>query len=250
MSVADVESARNAGRNRSAAAPSAQTFETAKSAPLSPLAEMIASTPVPATYSSVIITGLVRFTEAIGLFLVGVLALSLFSTSSEWFWLEALLLPAVTITAIVLFEAAHLYSVPMFRDLRAQTLRLACAWTVAVAAPWVLFATLGYTTPEASWMLAWWGCGVLALIVGRGIVCALVRHGTAAGRLQRRTAIVGGGPAAENLINAMQADAMSDVDDLRCVRRSHRRAFAGYGGRSAEARHGRRSRRIRAPDTA
>ncbi|MFC5068008.1 undecaprenyl-phosphate glucose phosphotransferase [Flaviflagellibacter deserti] len=210
MSIADIER-RNAGRNRSVA-PSAQTFETGKPTALSPLAEMIASTPVPATYSPIIITGLVRFGEAIGLFLVGVVALSLFSGSSEWFWLEALLLPAVTITAIVLFEAAHLYSVPMFRNLSAQAIRLACAWTVAVAAPWVLFAALGYTTPGPSWMLAWWSCGVIALIAGRGIVCAVVRHWTAAGRLKRRTAIVGGGPAAENLINAIQADTMSDVD--------------------------------------
>jgi Undecaprenyl-phosphate glucose phosphotransferase len=168
--------------------------------------------PVNAKYSPAVITGLARSGEIAIIMLAGALALAFFTPEpSHWFWLETLLLSAVGILAIIMMEAAHLYSVPMFRSGASQTVRLIGAWTAAVFVPWLGLAMLGLAAPGGGWLIAWWAIGLILLGIGRIALYVFVRRWTRAGRLSRRTVVVGGGAPGENLINAIRADASSDV---------------------------------------
>ena len=78
--------------------------------------------------------------------------------------------------------------------------------------------------------------------------CVVVRRWVRDGRLDRRTVIVGGGAAGEELIEALEPQDDSDIRICRRVRRPQRRPRSpDTCGRLSEARQGRRPRRIRAP---
>jgi Undecaprenyl-phosphate glucose phosphotransferase len=64
------------------------------------------------------------------------------------------------------------------------------------------------------WVGLWFVAGLIVLTIYRAIVMMTVRKWTAAGRLLRNAALVGGGPEAENLVRALQA---SPANDLRLI---------------------------------
>jgi Undecaprenyl-phosphate glucose phosphotransferase len=178
---------------------------------LSDLARSLSREPVTAKYSPAVITGLVRGGEIVVIMLAGALAVTFFTPeSSSWFWLDALLLAAVGILSVITMEASHLYSVPMFRTGLSQAFRLLGAWTASAFVPWFALAVLGLAAPSG-WLIAWWALGLILLGIGRIVLTILVRRWTRAGRLSRRTAIVGGGEPGEQLIKAIRADTSSEV---------------------------------------
>src|SRR6185312_10896337 len=62
------------------------------------------------------------------------------------------------------------------------------------------------------WAASWFSCGLVLLYIGRLVISSLVRHWTRQGRFVRRTIIVGGGDAGENLIHALESQRNSDLD--------------------------------------
>jgi Undecaprenyl-phosphate glucose phosphotransferase len=180
---------------------------------LSPLAREIAARPVAPAVSQVVLAGIVRLAD---FFVLGALGLAVYfayvgrDESLVWPYFWATLI--VSTAAILAFQAAELYDVAEMRTRVQQLGRLALAWTVVflLAFAFAFFAKFDVTFSRV-WAAAWYASGLFALFAGRLALSLLVRHWTRQGRLVRRTVIVGGGPAGEKLVEALQAQAESDL---------------------------------------
>jgi Undecaprenyl-phosphate glucose phosphotransferase len=179
---------------------------------LSALGRTIALKPISPTYSSVVLTGSARWGEGLALAACGIGAMwTLSELSVASFWAGCALTAGLSVVAIVAFEAAHLYSVPIFRTARKQAVRLFASWTIVVLAFWALLNIIGFATPGERWLAIWWLLGIAVLGTSRCGLRTLVTHWTATGQLMRRTVVVGGGAAGEQLIAAINADPATDV---------------------------------------
>ncbi|MGQ4272596.1 undecaprenyl-phosphate glucose phosphotransferase [Terrihabitans sp. B22-R8] len=193
--------------------PNPDRNDTRPTGGLSPTARAVAAEPVRPTYSPIVVAGLVRIWEAAALLIAGITArLALGTSQSDGLWPEILLVAANAIGAVIVFEAAQLYSMPMFRSRVPQALRLAIAWTGLMAVLLLGLVVLGWRAPILPWLAGWWSIGLVVLGLGRLVLHGLVTYWTAKGRLSRRTAIVGGGSLGEGLIREIQNDPKSDVE--------------------------------------
>jgi Undecaprenyl-phosphate glucose phosphotransferase len=113
--------------------------------------------------------------------------------------------------ALLAFQAADIYHVHAFRSPE-QLARLGAAWTIVflLAMGIVFFAKLQDEFSRV-WLAGTYLIGLAALVGFRMALSSLVRHWSREGRLERRSVVVGGGEAGETLINAIQAQADSDV---------------------------------------
>ncbi|AWI88671.1 undecaprenyl-phosphate glucose phosphotransferase [Methylobacterium sp. DM1] len=163
--------------------------------------------------SPVVLAGCVRLAEFCGLILLGLAlhqALLRGVVPLAPRYVTAIL--AVTIAALGLFQASGSYRIGAFRDLPRTAVRLATGWSVAflmVAAAMVLAKTADHYS--RIWLLSYYMAGLGLLLGGRTVLLAFVRRQMAKGRFDRRTAIVGGGPAAEELIRALESGGESGI---------------------------------------
>ena len=172
-----------------------------------PLAERIAAIPVKPTLSPVMIEGLVRLADAVTICAVGALVFAAYAAGNV-----ASLLPyqitvgALAIGALGLFQMLRLYVVGSLRNYVGTTMRLLSGWTTLfmVAIAVFFFLKIGDTVSRV-WLLGFYVGGGLALLGERFLANRIVLRLTRSGRLERRTAIVGGGEAGIALIKALEA---------------------------------------------
>lgn len=172
-----------------------------------PLAERIAAIPVKPTLSPVMIEGLVRLADAVTICAVGALVFAAYAAGNV-----ASLLPyqitvgALAIGALALFQMLRLYVVGSLRNYVGTTMRLLSGWTTLfmVAIAVFFFLKIGDTVSRV-WLLGFYVGGGLALLGERFLANRIVLRLTRSGRLERRTAIVGGGEAGIALIKALEA---------------------------------------------
>ncbi|MBB4015925.1 Undecaprenyl-phosphate glucose phosphotransferase [Chelatococcus caeni] len=174
---------------------------------LSPLAERMAALPVRPTYSPVIITGAARLADIAVVLATGYAALAIYIAPNHGYPLSYLgLLPVFALATVAALQAAGLYHIGAMRSVLTQAFRVLASWSVifllAVAA---LFFTKTSEEYSRVWLLGWYGSGLAGLFLVRLVLGLAVTHLTRAGRLDRRTVIVGGGEAAERLIEALAA---------------------------------------------
>ncbi|MGZ5865499.1 MAG: undecaprenyl-phosphate glucose phosphotransferase [Xanthobacteraceae bacterium] len=179
---------------------------------LSPLARAVAAEPVAHAMSPVIIAGGVRAYEFAAIVAVGT-ALYRWHVDPQASALQYLLAAlGVATAAVIVFQTCNLYNVSAFRAPVHQLKRIVTAWTGLFLAG---FAIAFFAKFETSFSRVWAGSfyisGLLVLCAGRLVLTALVRRWARAGHLVHRVVIVGGGPTAESLIDALQADANSDL---------------------------------------
>lgn len=172
-----------------------------------PLAERIASIPVKPTLSPVMIEGLVRLLDILAVVGAGGLIYWLYAAGTTESTLPyQITIPALAVGALATFQALHLYHVGALRNFIAMAVRLASGWTllflITLAA--FFFLKIGDQVSRV-WLLSFYSVGAAALLGERLAVTLAVRHLTQSGRLERRTAIVGGGEAGEALIKALEA---------------------------------------------
>ena len=172
-----------------------------------PLAERIAAIPVKPTLSPVMIEGLVRLLDILAVVGAGGLIYWLYAAGTAESTLPyQITIPALAIGALATFQALHLYHVGALRNFIAMAVRLASGWTllflITLAA--FFFLKIGDQVSRV-WLLGFYSVGAAALLGERLAVTLAVRHLTQSGRLERRTAIVGGGEAGEALIKALEA---------------------------------------------
>ena len=179
---------------------------------LATLAEEFAQTPYRPSIPQAVLGGGISLAEAGVVLLTGLAtgwAVSGSPVPGLW---NAAVLALVVATTILAFQAIGAYDLAALRAPVRQTLRLYGAWSgvflAALAASLVVdfgnWATL-------SWLAAWYLVAGGVLAVGRIVTSVQVRRLVRAGRLDRRTAIVGGGPNAEALLKALDSQDDSEV---------------------------------------
>jgi Undecaprenyl-phosphate glucose phosphotransferase len=134
---------------------------------------------------------------------------------------------------VALVQAAGGYRISSFRAFPKSAIRSIAAWSMTflmVAAVLVLAKVADHYS--RLWLATFYGTGLAALLAGRFMLARVIEGQTRAGRFDRRTAIVGGGDAAEDLIAALEKQSDSGIrivgvfDDRNAERSSDE--VAGY----------------------
>jgi Undecaprenyl-phosphate glucose phosphotransferase len=180
---------------------------------LSPAARLAADPPSAPAYSPIVVAGFVRMIEFA---LIGAIGLAIYCAyvfpayGFDWYYPATAI--GIAAVAVLAFQAADIYQVLAFRSPFSQGTRLMLAWSLVflVAATIAFFAHLGPMYSRV-WLAGFWGVGMIALIGFRVCLYGLVRHWTHAGRLERRAAVVGGGDAGADLIDALGRQPDCDV---------------------------------------
>ncbi len=183
---------------------------------LSPAANAVVDQKVRSAYSPIVIAGAVRVADFILLSLIGIALYFGYMVSLaafRWEYIAAIL--AMTMTAVICFQAADLYDVQMFRGQLRQMTRIISSWSLVfllfIGASF--FAKLGSEISRL-WLSAFFITGMATLVAGRLSLRTLVRRWAREGRLDRRTIVVGADSSGEELIEALEAQADSDIDVL------------------------------------
>jgi Undecaprenyl-phosphate glucose phosphotransferase len=196
----------------SAAAPAASAAEPRR-APRAPTAEGVVDVKPRQSYSPVVLTGAVRILE------FGLVAASGFLIHDaylaerlplDWRYVTAVLsLAALT---VILLQAAGAYAISAFRSFFIIGLRLLAAWSAAflIVLAGFFFAKIGDNYSRL-FVASWFFLGLSLLLLERLALAVAVTKLTRAGRFDRRTAIVGGGDAAETMIRALVAQPESGI---------------------------------------
>lgn len=191
------------------AAPSAESAQEALRRVV--LAESLAGLSPRPAYSSVVLSGLVRLLEFTVMALSGVVA-HIGYLGFGWSFDVVVAIPAISLAALAAFQALGVNTVPAFRDPAWSILRMAGGWSFAFL---LAFAAIFFLKHDLSysriWLLSWFACGIVLLAIDRLVVSVIVRRMTASGSLERRTVIVGGGPAGEEVLRELAAQRHTDL---------------------------------------
>ncbi|MCB1491669.1 MAG: undecaprenyl-phosphate glucose phosphotransferase [Rhodobiaceae bacterium] len=121
-------------------------------------------------------------------------------------------LALLPVLALIGFQAANLYTVAALRSPTRAIAHAGLTWTAvfALLAVFVFFMKTGDYYSRAMYG-TWYLTGLAALLATRLTMFAIVRRWSHAGRLDRRTVIVGGGHDVESLVSALDASAEADI---------------------------------------
>ncbi|KAA0125775.1 undecaprenyl-phosphate glucose phosphotransferase [Methylobacterium sp. P1-11] len=176
-----------------------------------PLAETAA--PGPTAISPVVVAGLVRGLECALIFGLGTLLHVLMLRGRVPFGLTyAGAIGMIAVITVTLIQASGGYRIAAFRSFFKAAVRLIAAWSMTflmVAAGLVLAKVADHYS--RLWLAAFFATGLAMLLVGRCVLFRIIDAQTRAGRFDRRTAIVGGGQPAEDLIAALETQSESGI---------------------------------------
>lgn len=166
-----------------------------------------------ARLSPVVVTGAVRIAEILILAATAVAVHWSYvsgTTSFGWDYLAAVV--AISGLSAMAFQAVGAYSIGALRALFVTGLKLAGAWTFVILAAiaGVFFLKAGDQFSRV-WLGSWYGVGLAAILCERALLSAWVTRMTREGRFDRRTAIVGGGEAADEMVRALQSQPESGI---------------------------------------
>ena len=174
---------------------------------LPPLAERIAAMPFRKSLSPVMFEGLMRAFDLLAAALVGVAIFVAYVLPANvphqpYYFM----LPLVSLATVAVFQALHLYHLGAMRSLVPQSIRIVGGWTgiflVTLAA--MFFLKMGEEVSRV-WLGGWYVLGLASLLASRLAASLFLRSLSRSGRLERRTAIVGGGAAGLELTRALEA---------------------------------------------
>jgi Undecaprenyl-phosphate glucose phosphotransferase len=202
-----IEAAASAGHPLTASATRAAPHHLAEAAAI------VASEPVVTALSPIVLAGAVRMIELALVALIGTLIYVGYVVPQDgvqWQYFGAI--AGVSLLAMLAFQIADIYQVQAFRGHEKQYFRLASAWSVVflILIGISFFAKAGDQFSRV-WLGSFYVIGLVSLLAFRRALFILVRRWTREGRLTRRTAIVGGGPAGETLAAAIREQRDSDV---------------------------------------
>ena len=178
-----------------------------------PPAEALTRPAAPTLLSPVVLAGCVRVVEFVLIALVGIgihqAQLAGIVPLSPRYLAATLGIAAL---APLLLQAAGAYRMASLRALGGSALRLVGAWSLAflVVAAVMVFAKIADHYSRV-WLASFFAGGLAALIAERLAVVRFIGLQMQRGHFDRRTAIVGGGAVAEDLIRALDAQADSGV---------------------------------------
>ena len=183
---------------------------------LSQAALAVTNQKVRRAYSPIVIAGAVRVADFVLLSLIGI-AIYLFYVVplSGFYWEYVAAIVAMTVAAVICFQAADIYEVQVFRGQLRQMTRMISAWAFV----FLLFIGVSFFAKLGSeisrlWLSAFFFVGLATLIGERLFLRAMIRGWARTGRLDRRTIIVGSDQNGEKLIEALKVQDDSDIDIL------------------------------------
>jgi Undecaprenyl-phosphate glucose phosphotransferase len=184
-----------------------------RSGQLSALAESLASYTPPPAYSRVVISGVVRFVEFALVALSGFLVEMIHVVPDHGYQTAYLFaIPSVAALTVVMFQMLGAYRISALRFLSKEYLHIACGWALVflIALTAVFFLKLDSVFSRI-WLSGWFLLGLVTLLVERMLLSLYILRLTKTGRLERRTVIVGGGPAADQLLEQLSAQHQMDL---------------------------------------
>jgi Undecaprenyl-phosphate glucose phosphotransferase len=183
---------------------------------LSQAALAVTNQKVRRAYSPIVITGVVRIADFVLLSFIGIAIYLAYVVPLGGFHSEYVAaIFAMTLTALICFQAADIYDVQIFRGQLRQMTRMISSWAFV----FLLFigatflAKLGGEISRL-WLSAFFFSALAVLVSERLILRALVRRWARQGRLDRRTIVVGSDQDGEKLIEALKVQDDSDIDVL------------------------------------
>jgi Undecaprenyl-phosphate glucose phosphotransferase len=191
----------------SAAAPGPRTASRAL------LAEIAADATPTRAYSPIVLAGLVRLLE-LSIIMASGFGVHYLHVAPAWGYRAEyfIVIPGMALLAVIALQALELYTTQALRAPIGHGVRLVCGWTsVFLAALAAIFFLKLDNALSRVWLAGWYATGLGLLAAERFAIAALVRALTQQGRLDRRTVIVGGGPAAEPVLRDLAA-AQQDSD--------------------------------------
>ncbi len=186
--------------------------EQKKQVRLSKKALEVASKPVEKNISTTVIIGMVQLLETTLLALLGFAIYRAYVDVPDNGLYGPIIIGA-SLAAYVIFNMAHTHSIGIYRTRVHQSARLLAAWSVVF-----LLISLSVFLLKISdqisrvWLVSWYFSGAAILILFRIGLQSVIKYWTEKGRLVRRTAIVGGGRDAEQLIKAIQENNSGDIE--------------------------------------
>jgi Undecaprenyl-phosphate glucose phosphotransferase len=164
-------------------------------------------------FSPAILVGLCRVGEYLGLILLGFLA-------HAWHVAPQYNLQATYVFALLVMPLAYLvvaqsagaYRLEALRKPLKTGLRVTLAWSgIVLGAMALAFSLRLEGSLSRLWLGLWFGGGLIGLLAGRAVAALATGALTRAGRLDRYTVIVGGGPLAEMLLTELSRQACPDL---------------------------------------
>lgn len=120
--------------------------------------------------------------------------------------------PGVAVAYALLGESMNVFTVGLFRTRLKQAIRVMLLLGAVAGIFFLIFRVGGLASPEkTAWQLRWLTGAAIVLTLFRIGLHLLTWRWTRSGRLVRHTAIVGGGAAGEELIRALEGQAIDDV---------------------------------------
>jgi Undecaprenyl-phosphate glucose phosphotransferase len=178
------------------------------------LAEMMARVPTRSSLSPVVVTGLARILEFVLLLFAGFAVYQLYlpELSEDNVQAYIALVGFGSLAAVIVNGFLDVYSIHSFRMLMRTGMRLILGWGIVFL---LIFAALFFLKAEGMFsrvfFAGWFATGLALLLAGRVGLVFLVRTLTRQGRLERRTAIVGGGENGETLLRALRRHGEGDL---------------------------------------
>ncbi|CAM5375305.1 UDP-glucose:undecaprenyl-phosphate glucose-1-phosphate transferase OS=Afipia felis OX=1035 GN=wcaJ_1 PE=3 SV=1 [Afipia felis] len=219
MSDIQAKVERTGSGNAPSVAPSAAPAATGRPYPferrrrLSPAALAVANEKVHSAYSSVVINGVVRALDFICLGIVGIASYLGYVVPIDGFsWAPVGAVVAISLVAVIGFQAAEIYDIQIYRGRLRQFTRLISSWILVflLFTGVSFFAKFGDTVSRV-WLATFFVLGLVVLILERIVLRSLVRRWAREGRLARRTVIVGADQNGERLIEALRQQTDSDL---------------------------------------
>ncbi len=177
------------------------------------LAEVMTSQSAERAYSPIVLTGFVRLFDFLLLTGTGFLIDIIYLPYRTGFSLEYIIaILTISASALVMFQALGINRIAAFRSPISQGLRqiggLGMVFLGALA--FVFFAKLDGVYSRV-WLSSWFLAALVALLFERGVVSTVTRRLTRYGRLDRRVAVVGGGPDCERLLKDLATQKETDL---------------------------------------
>ncbi|MDB5648500.1 MAG: undecaprenyl-phosphate glucose phosphotransferase [Hyphomicrobiales bacterium] len=175
------------------------------------LAEVLSSRSAGSAFSPIVLSGAVRITEFVLIGLTGMIIKYIYQR--DVFPLQYLFaIVAISLISLVVFQASQLNETAALRAPVRSGGKLLAGWAlVFMAAQSLVFLSKAEGIYSRVWLISYFFAGFAVLMVERVITAAVVRGLTRRGRLDRRTAIVGGGPSCDQLLQALTRQVDSDL---------------------------------------
>ncbi len=157
--------------------------------------------------SPVILGGLVRLAETALVAGTGIVSHHAYLEAAERYGAASwVVLAGVVLSSAVAFQAIGAYTSSAVRSLVATMLRIAVAWTsVFICVLALVFLLKAGDSLSRLWLVLWYAAGLGAIALERIGVAVVVARMARSGAFDRRTAIVGGGEPANEIIRALQS---------------------------------------------